>query len=127
MKSYLCIGGPKHGTVLAVRDDARTVEVASYDRPYVGISELLPDSPVCFRRETYTVKQLGVGEEVQDIAGNGNITARVRVNVTMTALVHESILTTEEAVAYFRKLRESDIYDAILFASRRLKLGGKKG
>lgn len=124
MKSYLCIGGPTHGKIVAIPEYSHDYIVMSYNQPYIGIIETL-DYASCPepRRERYVLKSLDIGEVSTE--ERNNVTVRVRLDVKVRVLVHDSILTAEEAMAYYRKLREGDVYDAILFATRKLELGRK--
>lgn len=122
MKSYLCIGGPLHGETHAPY--GRELRVPSYGVPdFIG-TEQLPYEKMSFpaiHETRYVVKDIGIGEQYTTNAGHG-INVRININVTVSALVHESVLTIEEAAAYYRKQRPLDVKGAVRLTLDHMKL-----
>lgn len=105
MKSYLCIGGPLHGQTRAIHGRGMSVPVCG-SCGWIGAEEITRDDLLrCGIRETrYTVKPVIFRDSKSAIGNDGRTTATVTVDARTDVLVHESLLTSEEVLAWFVKL-----------------------
>lgn len=123
MKSYLCIGGPLHGKQQTLRDDCSTVAVPVYSQKFIGVEELY-DGGGRIRDTRYTVKTLAQRESKEATGSFGATRATVTVDVRTDVLVHESILTVEEAAVYLKKLTgKRPLNQAVYLAMSAITLG----
>lgn len=105
MKTYLCIGGPLHGKHKQITAGANTLVIPHYDCAYIGVEEV---PCYCgpyggYRESRYKLTTIANREEKSAIGDDGS-RATVTVDLRVDVLVHESILTFDETVAYYRKL-----------------------
>lgn len=131
MKSYLCIGGPLHGELKSLPDGARDLRLPKKEDGFKFYAH--PCSPACNggcccitsfapKYETYTVKAIVVGEDRTEPSNNGVMSVRVSVRADIQVLAHESVLTTEELAAWFRKLQPRAIAEGAEKAFVRMDL-----
>jgi hypothetical protein len=126
VKTYLCIGGPFHGQLKSINRDVGSYLIVAhapdYGSQWVGPERLSPGADLYPPRESrYNVKRVSISESRRESAPSEQITITVDVRADVELLVHESVLTTEEAAAYFRKLKPNAIKDGVVVALTGMK------
>lgn len=120
-KSYLCIGGPLHGRARAI--EGRTLRVPTFnpERVWVGV-ETHVCIPPAYTDTRYDVKEIELHEQRTEPSTGDAMDVTVRVSARVRLLAHESILTTEELSAHFRKLRPNAILGGVSHVTRHMEL-----